>query len=149
MRVATKCLLSWPFEARVQKERATLLGGGIKSSSSRKSRVKISQMRSPASIEMAPRTNSLLSCRRGNSQRRRVRDRTEMSVCKMSPGLFVQFRIGALIGARVNLGINRETAGPSLDHEINRNETLEQRNRQLNPGIGTFRIVTDGDLIAP
>ena len=45
------------------------------------------------------------------------------------PGLFAQFRIGALVGARVNLGINRETAGPSLDHEINRDETLEQRNR--------------------
>ena len=56
-------------------------------------------------------------------------DRTEMSVCKKSPGLFVQFRIGALVGARVNLGINRKTSGPSLDHEINRDETLEQRNR--------------------
>src|SRR6266850_4143016 len=149
MRVAAKCLFSWPFEARVQKERATLLGGGIKSSSSRKSRVKISQMTTPASTEIQPRTNSVLSCRRGNSQRRRDRNRTELSVCKISPGLFVQFRICALIGAGVNLGINRETPGPSLDHEINRDKTLEEGNRQLNPSIGTFRIVTDGDLITP
>src|SRR5262245_33304113 len=67
----------------------------------------------------------------------------------VAQNLFVQFRIRALVGAGLNLGINRETAGPSLDHEIDGNETLEEGNRQLNSGIGTFRIVTDGDLITP
>src|SRR5262244_1568945 len=63
--------------------------------------------------------------------------------------LFVQFRVGALVAAGLNLGIDRKSAGPSLDHEINRDKALEQGNRQSQAGKGTFRIVADGELAAP
>src|SRR5215510_12421769 len=63
--------------------------------------------------------------------------------------LFVQFRVGALVAAGLNLGIDRESTGPSLDHEINRDKALEQGNRQSQAGKGTSRIVADGELTAP
>src|SRR5215510_8365632 len=63
--------------------------------------------------------------------------------------LFVQFRVGTLVDAGLNFGINRESARPSLDHEINGDKALEQGNRQSYAGKGTFRIVADGELTAP
>src|SRR5262245_64241018 len=56
----------------------------------------------------------------------------------MAQDLFVQFRVGTLVAAGLNFGINRESARPSLDHEINGDKALEQGNRQSYDSKGTF-----------
>ena len=42
--------------------------------------------------------------------------------------LTIEFWIGAGVGAGANLGIERDTAGAALDHEVDRDEAFEKGN---------------------
>ena len=63
--------------------------------------------------------------------------------------LFIKLSIFAVVVAHVDFRINGDAAGPALHHEIHRDETLQQRYRQLNAGKGTLMVAADADLIAP
>ena len=61
--------------------------------------------------------------------------------------LLIKLSIFAVVVAHVDFRINGDAAGPALHHEIHRDETLQQRYRQLNAGKGTLMVAADADLI--
>jgi hypothetical protein len=124
-------LVSCPFRARVLMEHRTLLGERIKSSSSSTTRVTIFPNDQAGDYRFADANEFL----------------PEQG--EVAPGLLIQFRIGALIRAHVNPGINGEAAGPSLHHEIHGDKAFQEGNGELHTRIGALRIVSDGDLISP
>src|SRR5512145_1719035 len=109
MRVAARCLLSWPVTVSFQKVRATELGGGINNSFSSKSRASNSQIAKPASMDTHPRTISFL----GKSE-------------ILLGGLTIELGVGAGVAAGADSWVERHASRSSLYHEIHRNKALQE-----------------------